>query len=240
MRKDIYSVCRQFIHACGFGPDCESTPHDKEVARKTEALIKIASCKSVIEGDVIDIAQKALGSNWTPLLDLERCPNCNTELSTCGEVTSDEPRMDCLVCLTRGHLVDAISERDTALSVLKTQQDFCRHWIKSRAGWCNEPADFILWGKLVGPDDLGPRCEKHLAKTIPRTMIDQCAVVDLRGVNRILSTSAQHPTPSEKASLGAILDAAVERGEGCERVGAEITDEDIAESNFDPPHKENR
>ncbi len=32
---------------------------------------------------------------------VERCTECNVELSACGEMTSEGPRMDCLVCRLR-------------------------------------------------------------------------------------------------------------------------------------------
>jgi hypothetical protein len=61
--------------------------------------------------------------------------------------------------------------------------------------WCREcrdereygapgvPAEFILWGKLLPPEALGPRCYSHAAKHLGHhgmSRIDQYAVLDLR------------------------------------------------------------
>ena len=65
--------------------------------------------------------------------------------------------------------------------------------------WCREcrderpmgspgvPADFILWGKLLPPAALGPRCYDHAAAHLGHaamSRIDQYAVFDLRTVRR--------------------------------------------------------
>ena len=34
----------------------------------------------------------------------------------------------------------------------------CRNWIEEKNNHCNEPAEFIVWGKLNPPEYLGPRC----------------------------------------------------------------------------------
>lgn len=31
---------------------------------------------------------------------------------------------------------------------------------------CNQPAEFILWGKLLEPEALGPRCYDHAAEHV--------------------------------------------------------------------------
>src|SRR3990167_8842067 len=35
----------------------------------------------------------------------DRCPDCNAELSACGETTADGPSMDCLVCRLRAEVM---------------------------------------------------------------------------------------------------------------------------------------
>jgi hypothetical protein len=47
-------------------------------------------------------------------------------------------------------------------------------------------ADFILWGKLLPPEALGPRCYDHAEKWVPGVSgrADQYAVFDLRPVRR--------------------------------------------------------
>jgi hypothetical protein len=34
----------------------------------------------------------------------------------------------------------------------------CREWIDDKHDRCNDPAEYILWGKLFRPEGLGPRC----------------------------------------------------------------------------------
>jgi hypothetical protein len=55
------------------------------------------------------------------------------------------------------------------------------------------PADFILWGKLLNPSDLGPRCYDCTVECIGHAAIrqvDQWAVYDLRPVRQLLSQRA--------------------------------------------------
>ena len=54
---------------------------------------------------------KALG-------DWPRCRECNSELSTCGEMTEDGPSMDCLVCQLRAELDTAKHQRGYACAQL--------------------------------------------------------------------------------------------------------------------------
>jgi hypothetical protein len=48
-------------------------------------------------------------------------------------------------------------------------------------------ADFIIWGKLAGQENLGPRCAAHAEKALGwnfASQVDQWAVYDLRPINR--------------------------------------------------------
>lgn len=50
-------------------------------------------------------------------------------------------------------------------------------------------ADFILWGKLLPPEAMGPKCYDHTADHLgwfAMSRIDQYAVYDLRPVNKLL------------------------------------------------------
>jgi hypothetical protein len=42
----------------------------------------------------------------------------------------------------------------------------CREWCEEKADNCNEPAVFVLWGKLIPQEGLGPRCYDHAAKHV--------------------------------------------------------------------------
>lgn len=87
---------------------------------------------------------------------------------------------------TRAQLAERDREVGRLKEVLKTQRETCRYWLERSASYCHKTADFILWGKLADPDDLGPRCSKHISKEIRQSGSDQYAVVDLRSVNQAL------------------------------------------------------
>jgi len=62
---------------------------------------------------------------------------------------------------------------------------------------CNKPAEFVLWGKLIEPEALGPRCYDHAAKHVGHGMLSrrlagsdgyqlEAAIMDLRPLRRVL------------------------------------------------------
>jgi hypothetical protein len=57
--------------------------------------------------------------------------------------------------------------------------------------WGPAPAaDFILWGKLLPPEHLGPRCYDHAREALgwaAMSRIDQYAVFDLRPIRKALT-----------------------------------------------------
>lgn len=58
----------------------------------------------------------------------------------------------------------------------------CREWIDDKQDRCNEPADYVLWGKLIEPEGLGPRCYDCAAKHVGHRFLadSSAALVDLR------------------------------------------------------------
>jgi hypothetical protein len=64
----------------------------------------------------------------------------------------------------------------------------CREYLDTDEGYvhCNAHADFVLWGKLIKPDGLGPRCYDHAAKYVgDRALGDPSwAIIDLRPLRR--------------------------------------------------------
>lgn len=55
---------------------------------------------------------------------------------------------------------------------------------------CNAPAEFVLWGKLIAPEGLGPRCYDHAAKHVGHRALapeSGWAIMDLRPLQRALS-----------------------------------------------------
>ena len=55
----------------------------------------------------------------------------------------------------------------------------CREWVDFDC--CGAPAEYVLWGKLIDPDGLGPRCWEHAALHIgPRALTGESwAIIDL-------------------------------------------------------------
>lgn len=75
----------------------------------------------------------------------------------------------------------------------------CREWVEDKCDRCNEPAEFVLWGKLLEPEALGPRCYDHAAKHVGHDMLSrrlrrdgsytlklEAAIMDLRPLQRAL------------------------------------------------------
>jgi hypothetical protein len=66
----------------------------------------------------------------------------------------------------------------------------CREEVELEdGGRCGARAEFLLWGKLFPKEALGPRCYDHAVKwthhSLP-TKVDQWAVLDLRGLRRVV------------------------------------------------------
>lgn len=73
-------------------------------------------------------------------------------------------------------------------------REFCREWTVG-GDRCNGPAEFILWGKLIPADGLGPRCYDHAAKHVGhRALGDPAwAIFHLRDLYRADSSSVGAP-----------------------------------------------
>jgi hypothetical protein len=78
-------------------------------------------------------------------------------------------------------------------------QETCREWLDDKCDRCNEPAEFILWGKLIQPEGLGPRCYDHAAKWVGHSYLSrklagsnnlklEAAIIDLRPLREALAS----------------------------------------------------
>lgn len=79
--------------------------------------------------------------------------------------------------------------REELTTALARSQEFRRECRDERS-WRSPgvQAEFILWGKLLPPEALGPRCYEHALKHLgsgAMGQIDQYAVFDLRPLNRL-------------------------------------------------------
>lgn len=74
--------------------------------------------------------------------------------------------------------------------------EHCREWIDAKHDRCNKPAEFVLWGKLIEPEGLGPRCYDCAAEHVSDHMLSkrlhgsplqlEAAVMDLRPLRAAL------------------------------------------------------
>jgi len=96
--------------------------------------------------------------------------------------------------------VDFYAKRYLALcaklnEISEHSREACREWPDGQLDRCNQPAVFILWGKLFPPEALGPRCEDHAAQYTRTDLhtIEQSAIFDLRPL-RVRDVSECRPT----------------------------------------------
>jgi hypothetical protein len=52
------------------------------------------------------------------------------------------------------------------LAILQHHVGGCREWPVDEMDACGKPAEFVLWGKLIPPEGLGPRCYDCAAKHV--------------------------------------------------------------------------
>lgn len=55
---------------------------------------------------------------------------------------------------------------ESALTIIQKDVGGCREWLPEKGSNCWEPSEFVLWGKLIEPEGLGPRCGEHAAKHV--------------------------------------------------------------------------
>jgi hypothetical protein len=58
------------------------------------------------------------------------------------------------------------------LDILREEIGTCREWIDDEVRRCSKPSDYVLWGKLIPADGLGPRCYDHAAKYVGHSALD--------------------------------------------------------------------
>jgi hypothetical protein len=82
-----------------------------------------------------------------------------------------------------------MAELDAAATLQAMQRVVggCREWMDETCRICGEPTEYVLWGKLIPPQGLGPRCYDHAAKWVgaaalaPRSgwaLVDLCELVE--------------------------------------------------------------
>jgi hypothetical protein len=94
----------------------------------------------------------------------------------------------------------------STLTAIRGNVGSCREWIDEKNNVCGEPADFVLWGKLIRAEGLGPRCHDHAAKHVGHRALaphSGYALVNLGELAGVLgngmSLIVRKPTPGEQA-----------------------------------------
>lgn len=75
----------------------------------------------------------------------------------------------------------------TAIEALRDRAESCREELGAEANFrrCGKPAEFILWGKLIEPEALGPRCYDCAARHVGHQALAPSsgyAIFDLRPI----------------------------------------------------------
>lgn len=56
--------------------------------------------------------------------------------------------------------------RDQLEDTIQRYVGGCREWLPEKNDACWAPAEYVLWGKLIPPEGLGPRCYEHAARYV--------------------------------------------------------------------------
>lgn len=102
-----------------------------------------------------------------------------------SELTEGLALSDRLRAEARGHAAGVAEERQRWEKLLEPLRLTCVEDLGREENWhrCDAPAEFLLWGKLIPPEGLGPRCYDHAAKHVGFHALSPhsgYALVDLR------------------------------------------------------------
>lgn len=69
----------------------------------------------------------------------------------------------------------------------------CREWCDDKINHCGARAEFLIWGKLIPPNGLGPRCYDHAAEHVGHRALGDpsWAIVDMRPALRALAAEGE-------------------------------------------------
>jgi hypothetical protein len=80
------------------------------------------------------------------------------------------------------------------LTAMQREIGGCREWIDEKNHICAEPTEYVLWGKLIPADGLGPRCYDHAAKWVSHSALapgSSWAIVDLCGLTKAVRDASR-------------------------------------------------
>lgn len=81
----------------------------------------------------------------------------------------------------------------TIYPVLQRHIGGCREW-PVNGDRCDAPSEFVLWGKLIPPEGLGPRCYDHAAKHVGHRALSSrsYSLISLRRLAQELDDEKEH------------------------------------------------
>ena len=85
----------------------------------------------------------------------------------------------------------AEARKMTTLAAMRREIGGCREWVGNDR--CNEPAEYVLWGKLIDPEGLGPRCYDHAADYVGHSALGDptWALIDLGRLAKVIDKAHQ-------------------------------------------------
>lgn len=82
-------------------------------------------------------------------------------------------------------MTEPVIDAPATLRAIQRKVGGCREWLDDEARICAKPSEYVLWGKLIPADGLGPRCYDHAAKWVSQSALapnSGWALVDLAGL----------------------------------------------------------
>lgn len=76
----------------------------------------------------------------------------------------------------------------------------CREWCDDIDSICGEPSEYVLWGKLIPAEGLGPRCYDHAAKHVGHDALRSGSTWALINV-RDLARELRNPPRKEEENV---------------------------------------
>lgn len=87
-----------------------------------------------------------------------------------------------------GHTAEAAEARQhTTEKAIQRYVGPCREWPPEAGDICGAPAEYVLWGKLIPAQGLGPRCYECARRHVHHSMLEprmHAAVIDVAELAR--------------------------------------------------------
>jgi hypothetical protein len=74
---------------------------------------------------------------------------------------------------------------EETLRGIRDEVGSCREWKDEKFDRCNAPSEYVLWGKLLPPEALGPRCYDCAVKHVPSSALTNGSSWALINIERL-------------------------------------------------------